>query len=88
MKIEPSEAEGTHPVDREMIPNVIKVRSCKRFHRFSSCNKVVDMPVEVQRQEPMVSSNRSRENDCGSVTANPTRSQCCSEVTLNVKVTE
>ena len=42
--------------------DVTKVRSCKRFHRSSSCNKVVDMPVEVQRQEPMVSSNRSREN--------------------------
>ena len=56
--------------------DVIKVRSCKRFHRTSSCNKVVDMPVEVQRQEPMVSSNRSRENDYDSVTTNPSRSQC------------
>ena len=56
--------------------DVTKVRSCKRFHRSSSCIKVVDMPVEVQRQEPMVSSNRSRENDYDSVTTNPTRSQC------------
>ena len=56
--------------------DVTKVRSCKRFHRSSSCNKVVDMPVEVQRQEPMVSSNRSRENDYDSVTTNPARSQC------------
>ena len=53
--------------------DVTKVRSCKRFHRSSSCNKVVDMPVEVQRQEP---SNRGRENDCESVTTSPTRSQC------------
>ena len=65
--------------------DVIKVRSCKRFHKSSSCNKVVDMPVEVQRQEPMVSKNRSRENDCDSVTMNPTRSQSCGEVTTNVK---
>ena len=42
----------------------------------SSCNKVVDMPMEVQRQEPMVSGNRSRENDYDSVTTNPSRSQC------------
>ena len=47
--------------------DVTKVRSCKRFHRFSSCNKVVDMPVEVQRQKPMVSSNRRRENDYDSI---------------------
>ena len=46
--------------------DVTRVRSCKRFHRSSSCIKVVDMPVEVQRQEPMVSSNRNLE----------TRSQC------------
>ena len=59
-----------------------KVRSCKIFHRSSSCNKVVDMPVEVQRQEPMVLSNRSLENDYDSVTTYPT-----SEVTMNVKVT-
>ena len=45
------------------------------------------MPVEVQRREPIVSSNRSRENDDDSVTTNSSRSQCCSEVTLNVKVT-
>ena len=38
--------------------DVTEVRSCKRFHRSSSCNKVVDMPVEVQR----------RENDYDSVT--------------------
>ena len=56
--------------------DVTKVRSCKRFHRSSSCNKVVDMPVEVQRQKPMVSSNRSRENDYDSVTTSPIRSQC------------
>ena len=55
---------------------VIRVRSCKRFRRFNSYNKVVDMPVEVQRQEPMVSSNRNRENDYDSVTTNPSRSQC------------
>ena len=30
------------------------------------------VPVEVQRQEPMVSSNRGRENDCDSVTTNLT----------------
>ena len=53
-----------------------QVRSCKR----------VDMPVEVQRQEPTVSSNRGRENDYDSVTTNLTRSQCSSEVTMNVKV--
>ena len=45
------------------------------------------MPVEVQRQEPMVSGNRSRENDYDSVTTNSPRSQCCDEVTMNVKVT-
>ena len=56
--------------------DVTKVRSCKRFHRTSSCNKVVDMPEEVRRQKPMVSSNRSRENDYGSVTTNSPRSQC------------
>ena len=56
--------------------DVTKVGLCKRFHRSSSFNKVVDMPVEVQRQEPMVSSNRSRENDYDSVTTNPSRSQC------------
>ena len=56
--------------------DVTKVRSCKRFHRSSSCNKVVDMPVEVQRQEPMVSSNRGRENDYDGVTTILTRSQC------------
>ena len=56
--------------------DVTKVRSCKRFHRSNSCNRVVDLPVEVQRQEPMVSSNRSRENDYDSVTTSPTRSQC------------
>ena len=56
--------------------DVTKVRSCKRFHKSSSCNKVVDMPVEVQRQETMVSSNRSREDDYDSVRTNPTRSQC------------
>ena len=56
--------------------DVTKVGSCKRFHRSSSCNKVVDMPVEVQRQEPMVSSNRSRENDYDSVTTNSSRMQC------------
>ena len=56
--------------------DVTKVRSCKRFHMSSSCNKVVDMPMEVQRQEPMVSGNRSRENDYDSVTTNPSRSQC------------
>ena len=50
--------------------DVTKVRSCKRFHRSSSCIKVVDVSVEVQRQEPMVSSNRSRENDYDSVTTN------------------
>ena len=59
-----------------------KVRSCERFHRSSPCNKVVDMPVEVQRQEPMVLSNRSRGNDYDSVTTYPTN-----EVTMNVKVT-
>ena len=32
--------------------DVTKVRSCKRFHRSSSCNKVVDMPVEVRDNEP------------------------------------
>ena len=36
-----------------------RVRSCERFHRSRSCNKVVDMLV-------MVSSNRSRENESGS----------------------
>ena len=56
--------------------DVTKARSCKRFHRSNSCYKVVDMPVEVQRQEPMVSGNRSRENDYDSVTTNPSRSQC------------
>ena len=56
--------------------DVTNVRSCKRFHRSDSWNKVVDMPVEVQRQEPMVSSNRSLENDYDSVTTNPSRSQC------------
>ena len=56
--------------------DVTKVRSCKRFHRSSSCNKVVNIPVEMQRQEPAVSSNRSHENDYDSVTTNPTRSQC------------
>ena len=41
------------------------------------------MPVEVQRQEPLVSINRSRENDYDSVTTNSPRSQCCcSEVTM------
>ena len=45
-------------------------------HRSSLCNKVVDMPVEVQRQELMVSSNRSHENDHDSVTTNSPRSQC------------
>ena len=38
--------------------DVTRVRSCKRFRRSSSCNKVVDMSVEVQRQETMVSNNR------------------------------
>ena len=56
--------------------DVTKARWCKRLHRSNSCNKVVDMPVEVQRQEPMVSSNRSREKNYDSVTANPSRSQC------------
>ena len=56
--------------------DVTKVGSCNRFHRSSSCNKVVDMSVEVQRQEPMVSSNRSRENDYDSETTNTSRSQC------------
>ena len=56
--------------------DVTKVGSCKRFHRSSSCNKVVDVPVEVQSQEPAVSSNRSRENDYDSVTTNSSRSQC------------
>ena len=56
--------------------DVTKVRSCKRFRRSNSCIKVVDMPVEVQRQEPMVSINRSRENDSDSVTTNSLRSQC------------
>ena len=51
--------------------DVTKVKSCKSFHRSNSCNKVVDMPVEVQRQKSMVSSNRSRGNDYGSVTTNP-----------------
>ena len=55
--------------------DVTKVISRKIFHKSSSCNKVVDMPVEVQRQEPMVSSNKSRENDKDSVTTSPTRSQ-------------
>ena len=67
--------------------DMTKVRSCKRLHRSNSCNKVVDMPVEVQRQEPMVSSNRSRENDYDSVTTNSQRSQCCDEETTNVRVT-
>ena len=48
--------------------------------------EIVDIPVEVQRQEPMVSSNRSRENDYDSVTTNSPRSQCCDEVTMNVRV--
>ena len=56
--------------------DMTKARSSKRFRRSSSCNKVVDMPVEVQRQEPMVSSNRSRENDYDSVTTNSSTSQC------------
>ena len=56
--------------------DMTKATSSKRFHRSSSCYKVVDMPVEVQRQEPMVSSNRSRENDCDSVTTNSSTSQC------------
>ena len=56
--------------------DVTKVRSRKRFHRSSSCYKVVDMPVEVQRQEPMMSSNRSHENDYDSVTSNSPRSHC------------
>ena len=56
--------------------DVTKVGSCKRFHKSSSCNKVVDIPVEVQRQEPILSSNRGRENDKDSVTTNLTRSQC------------
>ena len=51
-------------------------RIVQEIPRSSSCNKVVDMPVEVHRQEPMVSSNRSRENDYDSVTTNPSRSQC------------
>ena len=108
MKVERSEAEGTH-MERhrfrteELVAShdtvkllkvearrtnlismalsgkdddVIKVRSCKRFHRSSSCNMVVDMSMEVQRQEPMVSSNRSRENDYDSLTTNSSRSQC------------
>ena len=37
--------------------DVTRVKSCKRFHKSSSCNKVVDMPVETQGQEPVVSSN-------------------------------
>ena len=56
--------------------DVTIVGSCKKFYRSNSCNKVVDKPVEVQRQEPMVSRNRSRENDSDSVTTNSSRSQC------------
>ena len=30
--------------------DVTKVRSCKKIPQVQSCNKVVDMPVEVQRR--------------------------------------
>ena len=38
--------------------------------------RLLTWPVEVQRQESVVSSNRSRENDYDGVTTNSPRSQC------------